>query len=109
MNFILYIISFILVVALSPLLTIYACTRVNGNEYFKNIAILMDELGGYLAAPIFNDILIKKDGVKFGMTWVTISHTLGENKKNNTLKSCGKFLCWILDKIQKNHIENSIL
>jgi len=39
---------------------------------------------------------------------VTISHVLGVNKGFNNLTYTGKALAWLLNKIEKDHVEKAI-
>jgi hypothetical protein len=52
--------------------------------------------------------MIKKNGYRFGNEDVTISHVLGMNKKFNNLTFTGKALSWLLNKIEKDHVEKAI-
>jgi hypothetical protein len=52
--------------------------------------------------------MIKKDGYRFGNEDVTISHVLGVNKRFNNLTYTGKALAWLLNKIEKDHVEKAI-
>ena len=57
---------------------------------------------------LFNDILIKIGGYKFGNRQETISSVLGKNQRSNTLTRAGRILRFILDFIDKDHCLNSI-
>jgi large-conductance mechanosensitive channel len=78
------------------------------NEYFLAVALIIDIAGNVLAQDLFNDILIKSDGYKFGDKHDTISRILGVNEKFNTLKFLGRGLANILNFIEKDHCKNSI-
>ena len=52
--------------------------------------------------------MIKKNGYKFGNEDVTISHVLGVNKLNKTLTWTGAALSWLLNTIEKDHVEKAI-
>jgi hypothetical protein len=52
---------------------------------------------------LFNDILIKKGGHKFGNPDETISSVLGKNFLKGKLSLMGKGLNWILNLIEKDH------
>lgn len=77
-------------------------------EYFLIFAIAIDVAGNVALAPLFNLLMIKKNGYKFGNRKETISSALGKNKKLNTLTKKGLLLSNILDKIDPNHIFDSI-
>lgn len=76
--------------------------------YFKRIAVSIDQLGNVMCGFLFNLILIKKDGYKFGNEDDTISRVLGVNKKIDKLTKLGKFVANILNKIEPNHVEKSV-
>ena len=80
----------------------------NYYSYTFNICIGIDQLGNIVASSLFNFILIKKTGHKFGNVNETISSVLGKNKEANTLLFTGLLIYKTLDYIQKNHCENSI-
>lgn len=74
------------------------------SNYVITIALSIDQTGNVILAPMFNAILIKKEGsYMFGDEDDTISYTLGRNKLRDTLKPLGTFLANILDAIDKNH------
>jgi 8-oxo-dGTP diphosphatase len=74
----------------------------------KRFAIEIDELGNLMYADILNLILIKSNGYKFGHDEETISSVLGKNKMSGTLSDLGYYISWILNKLDKNHVEKSI-
>lgn len=112
MGILLAFISVILLYILSPLLIIYSIFAASSfksiSDHFYKIAVSIDQLGNVIGSDLFNDIMISKDGFKFGNEDETISSVLGRNYKTNTLKTTGKILRWTLDKIQPNHCVNSI-
>ena len=78
------------------------------DDYNRLLAINEDEYGNILLAPIFNKILIKENGYKFGNDKETISSALGKNKRDGNLLFLGKVLDKILDFLDKNHSIKSI-
>ena len=76
-------------------------------SYFKTIAISIDQLGNVVLSNLLNDILITDEGYKFGDEDETISKVLGINKANNTLLKTGKAVSFILNRIDKNHVEKA--
>ena len=112
MGFILLVISIILAILLFPIGWLYSIITFRSklsklNSYAKTIALSIDQLGNVVLSNLFNDIMIKPSGYKFGDEDETISKVLGVNKYDNTLKPLGKFLAWILNKIDKNHVEKA--
>jgi hypothetical protein len=76
-------------------------------KYHKDIAISYDQLGNVLGGPLFNKLLRKKRGKKFGNPDETISHILGRNKATNGLTKLGKLIAKTLNKIEPNHVEKA--
>ena len=112
LNYILLITASILKIILTPLLYSYgvikAYKKKELDKYNLELAISKDHYGNVLSNYLFNDILIKPEGYKFGNINETISSVLGKNKESNTLKVLGKFISKVLDLIDKNHVEKSI-
>ena len=72
------------------------------------MAISIDQKGNVIMSVLFNDILRKSGGHRFGDPDETISMVLGINKRDNTLTWLGSFIAKILNKIEKDHVEKSI-
>jgi hypothetical protein len=112
-GFLLITIAIVLSVVLFPLGWFYSLFTFRASikkldNYFKIIAISIDQLGNVVMSTIFNDLMIKKGGHKFGDEDQTISMVLGLNKQTNTLNKFGKFWASLLNKIEKNHVEKAI-
>jgi 8-oxo-dGTP diphosphatase len=75
---------------------------------FLSIATSVDASGNVVCKDLFNLILIKKGGYKFGKRKETISSVLGKNQRDNTLTGIGKGIVFVLDKIDPNHCFKSI-
>jgi hypothetical protein len=116
MNFILFIIAFLLVAILTPLgffaTLIKSILKFNNsilNDYFFSLALSLDQLGNVAMAKLFDFILIKKNSKnKFGNPDETISSVLGKNQKAETLAYFGKRLNALLNFLDKNHSIKSI-
>jgi hypothetical protein len=67
------------------------------------IAMSIDQLANKVCKELFNDILITKDGYKFGHIDETISSATGRNVLKGTLSPIGKGLNWILNVLDKDH------
>ena len=78
------------------------------NNYFLAMAIVIDILGNVIMSPLFNLILIKKEGYKFGNPKQTISYVLGRNKLNGTIKPLGAWSGRMLNKLDPNHVEKAV-
>ena len=77
-------------------------------DYLINVAVGIDQTGNAVCPRLFNAALRKDNGYPFGNCDETISRVLGMNKQLGTLTVTGKLLCMLLNKIDKNHVENSI-
>ena len=77
--------------------------------WFYSTAREVDVLGNIIAADLFNDLLIRSAGYKFGRRGETISSVLGKNQQSDTLNWGGNFLRKVLNVIEKNHCIKSIL
>lgn len=78
------------------------------DKYFYDLAFAIDQSGNVLCAPVFNKILLKKEPAKlYGNPDETISHCTGVNKLGGTLTWLGLGLAWVLNKIDKNHVEKA--
>ena len=111
MGVILNILASILKWVIQPFSYIYGAiislSKGEFNKWNKDLAISKDRFGNILIKYIANQILITKEGYKFGNYNDTISKVLGKNKKQNTLTKLGVFLCYILNKLDKNHVEKA--
>ena len=105
MGLILYIIAYLLFLPL----TIFNALNVKKKGYFKDTAINIDRFGNREFRFSLNKYLItEKSPDRFGNIEETISSVLGKNQLSNNLTTLGKLLCWVLDKIEKNHCIKSI-
>lgn len=75
---------------------------------FFVLSVSLDQFGNVLAGDLFNDILIKENGHKFGNEDYTVSHVLGVNKSKGTLTKLGSFLDRFLHLLDPFHVEKSI-
>lgn len=110
---ILFLIARLLLFVVSPIAFAFGVlhtifSKKRNSRYFVHLAVAIDQLGNVLAAPLFNVTFIKNNGYKFGVIDETISSVLGKNKALGTLNRIGWILCWILNKLEKNHVEKAI-
>ena len=78
------------------------------NKAFYMIAYAIDQLGNVVCQFLFNDLMIKKDGYKFGDPDKTISYVLGINKQDSTLSGFGGLIVALLHLIDPNHVEKAV-
>ena len=76
--------------------------------YLFQCAIAQDQHANTWLAKLFNDVLIKPYGYKFGITDETISSVLGRNQLSGHLTRLGKLINAILHAIEKDHSIKSI-
>lgn len=118
MEFILLIIAVILFVLLAPfgIITSLVMLFVRDSrerftkftDYPYSIAHTIDILGNVVCADLFNIVLIKHGGYRFGARTETISSVLGKNKIMGMLSRSGTILANLLDAIDTNHCIKSI-
>lgn len=112
MGIILTIVAFVLVAIVAPFGILYgtivSLCQKKTSEYFKQIAIALDEFGNVSCSYLFDSILIKKNGYRFGNRKETISSVLGKNFTKGTLTRTGKLISMVLNRIEKDHVQISI-
>lgn len=106
-NFILLIIALLLIVPIGTVGFIYALFKKDRSHYFWLCAKSIDMTGGVICAPLFNDLLIKPNGHRFGNPKQTVSYVLGKNKETSTLYLLGRILSDVLGWIDLNHVEKA--
>lgn len=78
------------------------------DEYLFNCALATDQHANVFLAKLFNDVMIKQGGHKFGNPDETISSVLGKNKLIGKLSLFGKCLDYLLHLLDNNHSIKSI-
>ena len=82
----------------------------SANAKFLLLAKSIDKYGNVACSELFNDLLLSKDSKwKFGYIEETISGVLGVNYNDGTLSKTGKFICNILNKIDKGHVQRAAI
>lgn len=94
--------------AYSVCLTLFKSGYKSLDDYFFRCAIATDQHANSFLAKLFNDVLIKKGGHKFGNPDETISSVLGKNKLKGKLSLLGKCLDLLLHLLDNNHSIKSI-
>ena len=112
---ILFIISTFLACLIYPIgflysigLTIFKSGYKRLDDYLFNCALATDQHANVFLAKLFNDVMIKPNGHKFGNPDETISSVLGKNKLMGKLSYFGKCLDLILHLLDNNHSIKSI-
>ncbi|ERM82377.1 hypothetical protein P872_18440 [Rhodonellum psychrophilum GCM71 = DSM 17998] len=112
-GFILFIIAIILFIPLTIWNIIEVGIKYKSwksiDGYFFNTAYDIDRFGNHNFRTLLNKYLIKSNGYQFGDFRETISSVLGKNLRDNTLTKAGIYLVKILDYIDENHCEKSII
>lgn len=112
-NFVLLILALFLAVVLFPVGWVHGLftlklSLARLSHYFLTIALSIDQMGNVILAPLFNKIMIKRNGYKFGDEDETISYVLGRNQITETLSKCGNLLANLLDWIDPNHCAKTV-
>jgi 8-oxo-dGTP diphosphatase len=109
------ILLFVIVAPLGVMITIVLLFIRDPREMFEktpdypfSIAFSIDMLGNVVAGDLFNIILIKKGGYKFGRKKETISSAIGKNILLNKLTLAGRGLNTFLNLFEKHHALKSI-
>ena len=106
-GFLLFLVSSILKITLSPFLYIHgsiiSLKKGEWKKYNKTLAVAKDQYGNVLGQYLFNNLFITGSRYKFGSEDETISSVIGKNKLKNTLTKTGKILDFILNKLEKDH------
>ena len=103
-HFLLFIVAWLLILPL----TIINLFLVWQKDYFLSTSRSIDVWANYEFRTLWNTVLIKSNGYKFGVKTETISSALGKNERDNTLTNTGKVLVFILDLLDKDHCKNAI-
>lgn len=80
----------------------------NLNQWFKRMAISVDQFGNTSCYRSLNWSMVKSNGYQFGNIDQTASFVLGVNKMNGTLTGFGWFMCLILNKLEPFHVEKAV-
>lgn len=109
-SIILFIVAIVLVPILSTVGFVYAFFRRPAAfaGYLLNCALSLDQSGNALCSTLFNDIMIKRDGYKFGNIDETASSAFGKNQQKGTLTLFGRLINGFLNWIDPNHSIKSI-
>jgi len=113
-NIILLILALLLAVVLFPFgwlhgLITFRLSISRLSHYLLTISLSIDQMGNVILAPLFNRIMIKRNGYKFGDEDETISYVLGRNQITKTLSKLGNLLANLLDWIDPNHCAKTVL
>lgn len=92
----------------SIVLTLFKSGYKTLDDYLFRCALATDQHANSFLAKLFNDVMIKTGGHKFGNPDETISSVLGKNKLKNKLSFLGKCLDYILHLLDNNHSIKSI-
>lgn len=106
----LFLIAYILFFLLSIINYVMVLFTKDGSSkgYFLNSAGNLDKYANREFRTLFNATLIFAHGYQFGNLGETISSVLGKNERDKTLTKTGKALAFVLNKLDKNHCQNSI-
>ena len=112
---IILVVSLIMLIIILPIVCVYMVLKrlINGNGkmisvWCWRVSKAIDVFANIHGAEIFNDLLIKKGGYKFGNPQETISSVLGKNQVEETLTILGNIIRAMLDIIEYGHCILSI-
>ena len=109
MGIILYVLAIIIWIVLTPINWLVVCLKYGlSNSYFLETAIDLDKFGNRNFRCFLNSTM-QYNGYAFGNVNETISSALGKNQNRNTLTRFGKIICKILNFLDKNHCQKSII
>jgi len=100
--------AILLAVIFLPVGFLYAMFFRGRTNFLYKTSIGIDQLGNVVCGKLFNLILTKKTGYPFGNEDEVISSVIGKNLATGTLTFAGRLLAFLLDEIQKGHVEKSI-
>ena len=120
LNLLLVVIALVLLILLLPFTPVFVGVELQRKQgrterikylagFARWVAVALDMLGNVLFAPLLNALCIVRGGYHFGRPGETISSALGKNKQLGTLTTSGLWLATILDKLDPNHVEKSII
>ncbi len=101
-------IAIILVIVIGmPLLLIGMLIRINYlNNYLEDSADALDKFGNIICAPVFNIIMIKPSGYKFGKADEFMSTVFSKNRDNKTNRVLGSLLSTFLKDVNDPSFKN---
>lgn len=112
---IILVVSLIMLIIILPIVCVYMVLKrlINGNGkmikvWSWKVSRAIDVFANIHGSEIFNDLLIKKGGYKFGNPKETISSVLGKNQVEETLTILGNIIRAVLDIIEYGHCILSI-
>ena len=114
-SLVLLITAIVLLYVLLPLVCLYMLIKYMINQNTRAFVVWacktarsIDVFFNVIGADIMIDTLIKKGGYKFGNQKETISSVIGKNDRMETLTRAGRFLRWLLDRIDEEHCKDAI-
>jgi hypothetical protein len=112
---IILVVALLMLIIILPIVSVYMGIKyvINGNikmikVWSWKVSRAIDVFANIHGSEIFNDLLIKKGGYKFGNPKETISSVLGKNQVEETLTILGNIIRAVLDIIEYGHCILSI-
>jgi len=112
---IILVVALLMLIIILPIVSVYMGIKyvINGNikmikVWSWKVSRAIDVFANIHGSEIFNDLLIKKGGYKFGNPKETISSVLGKNQVEETLTILGNIIRAMLDIIEYGHCILSI-
>jgi hypothetical protein len=111
MNLVFFLLAVVLGCILFPIGMIYTLVKYSiwgKGSLLLRIAVAIDQIGNTILEDLFNDLLITKEGYRFGDVRETVSSAMGKNKVRGTLTRTGRALDAVLEFFDDNHSIKSI-
>ena len=119
MGFILFVIALVLTgfvfainIVIQPIYYIVTFKWKSGvkqlDKWFYKLALSIDQFGNVATATTLQLLLTKPLSHSFGEEDDTVSYVLACNRELGTLTALGRFIGWVLDKIDKDHLTKAI-
>jgi hypothetical protein len=113
-NLLLLILALLLAFLIAPLGILWAIVRTifrgpGLSQFFLDCALSIDISGNVFFQHLFNDVMVPPDGYRFGKEGDTISYVLGHNKINHRLYAPGRWLSWLLNLLDPEHVEKAYI
>jgi hypothetical protein len=78
------------------------------NKWFYKLALSIDQFGNVSCGRTLQITLTKPVAHQFGNEDDTVSYVIAKNRDLGTLTVLGKVIGWVLDKLDKDHLNKAI-
>lgn len=78
------------------------------DKWLYKMALSIDQFGNVSCGTTLKFLMTKGKRYNFGDEDDTVSYVLGRNKYRETLTAFGRFIVWVLNLLDKDHVEKAI-